>query len=120
MLAPVAKGAHFAISDEDDSEPGLPGGFSRPVLRVPASNPLRCFCRVTLRATHASGADLDTNERAMLKRIAHNAAAVYAELENSDLRQKISTLERKLSENASARCKTCKAQQSSNRRAVGR
>jgi len=30
MLAPVAKGIPFAISDEDDSEPGLPGGFSRP------------------------------------------------------------------------------------------
>ena len=101
MLAPVANGVPFAISDEDDSEPGLPGGFSRPVLGVPASNPLRCFA-VSLYGPHASGADLDTNERAMLKRIAHNAAAVYAELENSDLRQKISTLERKLSENASA------------------
>jgi len=44
----------------------------------------------------------------MLKRIAHNAAAVYAELENSDLRQKISTLERKLSENGSAPAKRAK------------
>lgn len=107
MLAPVANGVPFAISDEDDSEPGLPGGFSRPVLGVPASNPLRCFA-VSLYGPHASGADLDTNERAMLKRIAHNAAAVYAELENSDLRQKISTLERKLSENASAPAKRAK------------
>ena len=107
MLAPVAKGVPFAISDEDDSEPGLPGGFSRPVLGVPASNPLRCFA-VSLYGPHASGADLDTNERAMLKRIAHNAAAVYAELENSDLRQTISTLERKLSENASAPAKRAK------------
>ena len=107
MLAPVANGVPFAISDEDDSEPGLPGGFSRPVLGVPASNPLRCFA-VSLYGPHASGADLDTNERAMLKRIAHNAAAVYAELENSDLRQTISTLERKLSENASAPAKRAK------------
>jgi hypothetical protein len=108
MLAPVANGVPFAISDEDDSEPGLPGGFSRPVLGVPASNPLRCFA-VSLYGPHASGADLDTNERAMLKRIAHNAAAVYAELENSDLRQTISTLERKLSENASAPAKRAKS-----------
>src|SRR5262245_48671272 len=50
----------------------------------------------------ASGADLDANERAMLKRIAQNAAAVYGELENNDLRHKISTLERKLSGNAPA------------------
>jgi hypothetical protein len=108
MLAPVANAVPFAISDEDDSEPGLPGGFSRPVLGVPASNPLRCFA-VSLYGPHASGADLDTNERAMLKRIAHNAAAVYAELENSDLRQTISTLERKLSENASAPAKRAKS-----------
>jgi hypothetical protein len=54
------------------------------------------------------GADLDANERAMLKRIAQNAAAVYAELENSDLRHKISTLERKLSGNASASAKRSK------------
>ena len=107
MLAPVANGIPFAISDEDDSEPGLPGGFSRPVLGVPASNPLRCFA-VSLYGPHASGADLDTNERAMLKRIAHNAAAVYAELENSDLRHKISTLERKLSKSASAPAKRAK------------
>jgi hypothetical protein len=38
----------------------------------------------------------------MLKRIAQNAAAVYGELENNDLRHKISTLERKLSGNAPA------------------
>jgi hypothetical protein len=107
MLAPMAKGVPFAISDEDDSEPGLPGGFSRPVLGVPASNPLRCFA-VSLYGPHASGADLDANERAMLKRIAQNAAAVYSELENSDLRHKISTLERKLSGNASAPAKRAK------------
>ena len=107
MLAPVTKGVPFAISDEDNSEPSLPGGFSRPVLGVPASNPLRCFA-VSFYGPHASGADLDTNERAMLKRIAQNAAAVYAELENSDLRHKISTLERKLSGNGSARAKRSK------------
>ena len=86
MLAPVAKGAPFAISDEDESEPGLPGGFSRPVLAVPASNPLRCFA-LALYGPHASGADLDANERAMLRRIAQSAAAVYAEIENDDLRR---------------------------------
>ena len=96
-----------SISDEDKSEPGLPGGFSRPVLGVPASNPLRCFA-LALYGPHASGADLDADERAMLKRIAENAAAVYAELENNDLRHKISILERKLSANGSARAKRSK------------
>src|SRR5262245_43614929 len=91
MLAPLSTGAPFP-----DPEPELPSGFSRPVLGVPASNPLHCFA-VSLYGPHASGADLDANERATLKRIAQNAAAVYAELENSDLRHKVSTLERKLS-----------------------
>jgi hypothetical protein len=107
MLAPLAKGAPFAISDEDKSEPGLPGGFSRPVLGVPASNPLRCFA-LALYGPHASGADLDADEHAMLKRIAQNAAAVYGELENNDLRQKLSTLERKLSGNGSTGAKRSK------------
>jgi hypothetical protein len=57
---------------------------------------------------HASGANFDANEHAMLKRIAQNAAAVYAELENNDLRHKISLLERKLSANGSARAKRSK------------
>jgi hypothetical protein len=101
MLAPVAKGLPFSIGEEDQSEPGLPSGFKRPVLAVPAANPIRCFA-LALYGPHASGADLDADERAMLTRIAQHAAAVYAELENNDLRQKISGLERKLSGPGSA------------------
>src|SRR5262245_59837453 len=82
MLAPLAKGAPFPVEEEYDPEPGLPSGFSRPELGVPASNPLRCFA-LALYGPHASGADLDANERAMLKRIAQNAAAVYGELETT-------------------------------------
>jgi hypothetical protein len=108
MLAPVTKGAPFAISDDDKSQPGLPGGFSRPVLAVPASNPLRCFA-LTLYGPHASGADLDANERAMLKRIGQSAAAVYAEIESHDLRRQVSTLERKLSKTGSERGEAPKA-----------
>jgi hypothetical protein len=100
MLAPVSKGNPFSIADEDQSEPGLPAGFSRPVLAVPAANPLRCFA-LTLYGPHASGADLDANERALLKRIAQDAAAVYAEIENNDLRHKLSMLVRKLSADGS-------------------
>lgn len=101
MLAPAAKGIPFAIGDEDESETGLPGGFHRPVLAVPASNPLRCFA-IALYGPHASGADLDANECGMLKRIAQNAAAVYAEIENDDLRRQVSGLKRKLSQSATA------------------
>ena len=98
MLAPLAKGAGapFPVEEEYETEPGLPSGFSRPVLAVPAANPLRCFA-LALYGPHASGADLDANERAMLRRIAQHAAAVYAEIENDELRRQISALERKQS-----------------------
>ena len=39
--------------------------------------------------------DLDANERAMLSRLAHLAAALYAELEDLWLRNRIAKLERK-------------------------
>ena len=99
MLAPLAKGAPFPVEEEYETEPGLPSGFSRPVLAVPAANPLRCFA-LALYGPHVSGADLDANERAMLRRIAESAAAVYAEIENDELRRQISALERKLSKPA--------------------
>ena len=100
MLAPLAKGRSASpLTEEYETEPGLPSGFSRPVLAVPAANPLRCFA-LALYGPHASGADLDANERAMLRRIGQNAAAVYAEIENDELRRQISTLERKLSKPA--------------------
>ena len=51
----------------------------------------------SLYGPHASGTDLDTNERAMLARLGRNAAALYAELESDELRGKIVKLERKLS-----------------------
>ena len=92
----MAKGNPFLVDEKYEVEPGLPSGFCRPVLAVPAANPLRCFA-LSLYGPHASGADLDANERAMLKRIAHAAAAVYAALENQDLRQQLAGFKRKLS-----------------------
>jgi hypothetical protein len=47
---------------------------------------------LTLYEPHASGGD--ANERDMLQRIAKDAAAVYAEIENNDLRHKLSMLKR--------------------------
>ena len=64
------------------------------MLAVPAVSPVRCFA-VSLYGPHASGTDLDANERAMLARLAASAAAMYAELENSELRGTIARLERK-------------------------
>jgi hypothetical protein len=90
------EGKPFPVGEEPRSgEPKLPEGLSRPVLAVPAANPLRCFA-LTLYGPHASGADLDSYERAMLGRLGQNAAAAYSELEAAGLRARIATLEDEL------------------------
>jgi hypothetical protein len=95
MLAPVSKGKPFSVADENGDGVDLPTGLARPVLAVPAVNPVRCFA-VSLYGPHESGMDLDTSERAMLARLGAEAAAMYAELENDALRDKVAHLERKL------------------------
>ena len=98
ILAPLCKGAPFSLDDSDEDELGLPSGLNRPILAVPAANPIRCFA-VALYGPHASGTDLDFYERAMLARIAQAAAAVYAELEIHQLRGRIATFEQQASTN---------------------
>jgi len=95
IFAPVPKGKPFPLSESDEHGVDLPSGLGRPILAVPAVNPVRCFA-VSLYGPHVSGTDLDAYERAMLSRLAADAAAMYAELENSDLRGEIARLERKL------------------------
>jgi hypothetical protein len=95
MLAPVCEGKPFQLSEQDEDGIDLPSGLRRPVLAVPAANPMRCFA-VSLYGPHVSGTDLDSYERAMLSRLAADAAAMYAELENGELRGEIARLERRL------------------------
>jgi hypothetical protein len=95
MLGPVPDGKPFSLTDRDGDGLALPTGLARPVLAVPAVNPVRCFA-VSLYGPHVSGTDLDGNERTMLARLAADAAAMYAELENSDLRGEIARLEQKI------------------------
>jgi hypothetical protein len=95
LLAPLAKGAPFSVKEPHADRLDLPSGLSRPVLAVPAVTPARCLA-ISLYGAHASGTDLDHNERAMLARIAHDAAAMYAELESKELRQKVVSLEGEL------------------------
>lgn len=95
MLAPAIEGKPFSLADQDGDGVDFPGGLARPVLAVPAVNPVRCFA-VSLYGPHESGTDLDTNERAMLARLGADAAAMYAELENGTLRGEVARLERKL------------------------
>lgn len=100
LVAEAAAGAPFGIPETDGAGTDLPEGLSRPVLGVPAANPIRCFA-LSLYGPHISGTDLDANERAMLARLATRAAAIYAELENSELKSKVERLEGELLESRS-------------------
>jgi hypothetical protein len=100
LLRPLSAGTPFSVPDVEGDGPELPQGLARPVLAVPAVSPVRCFA-VSLYGPHVSGTDIDANERAMLARLAAQAAAMYAELENSELRGTIARLERKLSKGKS-------------------
>jgi hypothetical protein len=95
LLAKLTKGKPFSVSDQDADGTDIPTGLARPVFAVPAVNPVRCFA-VSLYGPHASGTDLDTNERAMLARLGAEAAAMYAELENGALKGEVARLEREL------------------------
>lgn len=95
MLRALSGGAPFDLS-ETTTETRLPSGLGRPILAIPAVNRVRCFALV-LYGPHASGTDLDSNERAMLARLADRAADCYAELESAELRARIVALENKLS-----------------------
>jgi len=101
MLAPLVHGAPFRARRAHTEGLDVPKGLGDPVLAVPSANSARCFA-VSLYGPHASGTDLDHNERAMLARLAHDAAGMYAELENNELRQKVVALEHEL---AAARAK---------------
>jgi hypothetical protein len=94
LLQPAVTGKPFPVPEGEDGA-GLPQGLARPVLGVPAASPLRCYA-VSFYGPHASGTDLDSNERGMLARLAARAAAMYAELENGALRTEIERLERAL------------------------
>jgi hypothetical protein len=96
LLQSAATGKPFSVPDGGD-EADLPQGLARPVLGVPAANPLRCYA-LSFYGTHASGTYLDHNERGMLARLAARAAAMYAELENGALRDEIARLRHELAE----------------------
>jgi hypothetical protein len=95
LLSPLSGSEPFALDDAAD-DARLPTGLKRPILAVPAANRARCFA-ISFYGPHASGADLDSNEREMLARLAERAADVYAELEVAALRSRIAALEQQLS-----------------------
>jgi hypothetical protein len=92
LLAALPEGAPFGL-DDAANDARLPSGLRRPILAVPVANRVRCFA-VAFYGPHASGTDLDSNEREMLARLGDRAADCYAEFETEALRARIGELER--------------------------
>jgi len=93
FLAPVLSHRRLADLQEHAEESfDLPKGTRRPIVGVPATIRGRVLA-VALYGPHHSGADLDSNERAMLARLADTAAEAYVEIENAALRKRIAALE---------------------------
>ena len=74
----------------------FPAGLARPVFVVPVANWFDCYA-VALYGAHASGNDLNEDERATLTELAELAGAVWTKLDLGLLRQRIKDLEGELS-----------------------
>jgi hypothetical protein len=96
-LSGLTTGLPLAIDAAEAERLGFPRGLAAPTLAVPISNQLRWFA-VALYGPHATGADLSVDERALLARVADNAALAYAHVETEALRREVATLQRQLSE----------------------
>jgi hypothetical protein len=97
VLSNLATGAPFAIDADDAERLGFPRGIAAPTLAVPVRNRLRWFA-VALYGPHATGADLTSDERALLAQLADNAALAYAYAETEALRREVAKLRRRLSD----------------------
>ena len=66
-----------------------------PILAVPVGDRLRCLA-LALYGPHATGNDLNHDERTMLAELADKAASAFMKLNDDELRQRIATLETEL------------------------
>jgi hypothetical protein len=92
-----ASGSPFAMEAADTDRLGFPRGLAAPTLAVPVRDRLHCFA-VALYGPHATGADLTADERAMLARVADDAALAYAHAEMESLRGQVAALRLQLSD----------------------
>ncbi len=82
----------FNIDAESARRNHFPEGLARPVLAVPVGDRFCCWA-ITFYGAHAAGDDLNRDERAMLARLAPEAASVLAKLERDRLCRRIVALE---------------------------
>src|SRR5215475_5585857 len=96
---PMLERAHahrpYDVADDAAARNDLPDGLMRPILAVPVGDRLRCL-GVALYGPHATGNALSHDERSMLAELADKAASVFMQINDDELRRRISTLEREL------------------------
>jgi hypothetical protein len=95
LLAPVVARQRIAdLHANGEHHLKLPEGVKRPIVGVPAMIRGRVLA-VALYGPHHSGADLDSNERALLERLGDAAAEAYVEIENDELKKRLKSLQEK-------------------------
>jgi len=94
--APMLKALHtrhpFSVNAQAAACDGLPDGLMRPILAVPVGDRLRCLA-LALYGPHASGTDLNRDERSMLAELADVAASALMKLDHDQLCQRVASLE---------------------------
>ena len=95
MLEPAHTHRPFSVNAQAAARNRLPGGLMRPILAVPVGDRLRCLA-LALYGPHATGNDLNHDERTMLAELADKAASAFMKLNDDELRQRIATLETEL------------------------
>lgn len=95
MLEPTHTHRPFSVNAQAAARNRLPGGLMRPILAVPVGDRLRCLA-LALYGPHATGNDLNHDERTMLAELADKAASAFMKLNDDELRQRIATLEAEL------------------------
>ncbi|MGB9268141.1 MAG: hypothetical protein WCB74_02830 [Pseudolabrys sp.] len=100
---PLLKSAHahrpYDVDCAAATRNQLPKGLMRPILAVPVGDSLRCL-GLALYGPHATGNALSHEERSMLAELADKAASVFMQLNDDQLRRRITTLERELATTA--------------------
>jgi hypothetical protein len=98
MLEALPTQHPFGVNAQAAARNRLPNGLMRPILAVPVGDRLRCLA-LALYGPHASGNDLNHDERTMLAELAGKAASALMKLDHDQLCQRISELEDELKEN---------------------
>lgn len=95
MLEPLQTHRPFGVDAKAAARNRLPDGLTRPVVAVPVGDRLRCLA-LALYGPHATGNDLNHDERAVLAELANKAASVFMKLDHDQLCQRIAALEGEL------------------------